>query len=147
MAVKIPITVEGNLGADPEFGTKDDRAYAPLLIVENDRRLNEQTNEWEDVGEPVFHNAVVFGRQAENVSRSLQKGDGVLVTGDLHFKPYETDGQRRQSTQIIATAVGPSLRHATAQVQRGPKAPSPDASATGPVATAETSWPVAHVAP
>lgn len=147
MAVKVPITVEGNLGADPEFGTKDDRAYARLVIVENDRRRNEQTDQWESVGAPVFHNAVVFGRQAENVARSLQEGDRVIVTGDLHFKPYEKDGQRRQSVQIIATAVGPSLRYGSAQVDRAPKTTGPEVVSTGPVATTEASWPVAHIAP
>lgn len=135
MAVKAPITVEGNLGADLESGTtQDGRAYARLLVVENDRRFNEETNKFEDVGEPIFHNAVVFGEQAENARESLIKGDGVLVHGDLHFQSYEKDGQRRQGTQIVAKVVGPSLRFTTVSVDRNPKAPSPEADATGPVA-------------
>jgi single-strand DNA-binding protein len=148
MAVKVPITVRGNLGADPEPGvTSDGRSYAKLMVMENDRQLNTDTNEWEDVGEPVFHNAVVFGAQAENVLQSLHKGNRVVVAGDLHFQPYEKEGQRRQGTQIIATAVAPSLEFATASVQPNPKAPSPEASATGPVATPETSWAVASIQP
>lgn len=151
MAVKAPITVEGNLGKDPELGTtaKGD-PYARLLVVENDRRFNEEKREWED-GEPVFHNAVVYGQQAENVSRSLREGDRVLVSGDLHFQPYERDGQRRQGVQIVANAVAPSLRFATADVHRNPKAPAaatngPAPEATGPVFVQETpSWPTVSV--
>lgn len=147
MAVKVPITVEGNLTSDPKLGEKDGRAYAQLTVVENDRRLNEDTKEWEDVGEPIFHNTVVFGKQAENVAASLREGHRVVVTGDLHFQSYEKDGQRRQGTQIVASAVAPSLRFATVDVQRNPKAPSPETSATGPVATAEAGWAVASIQP
>lgn len=148
MAVKVPITVEGNLGSDPEVGTtQDGRTYARLTVVENDRRFNEDTKQWEDAGDPIFHNTVVFGAQAENVARSLSKGDRVVVAGDLHFQTYEKDGQRRQGTQIVASAVAPSLKFTTVDVHRDPKAPSPEASATGPVATTETPWAVASVQP
>lgn len=150
MAVKAPITVEGNLGKDPELGTtaKGD-PYARLLIVENDRHFNDEKKQWED-GERVFHNAVVYGQQAENVSRSLREGDRVLVSGDLHFQPYEQDGKRRQGVQIVANAVAPSLRFATADVHRNPKAPTPDAAApapeaTGPVVIPEASWPTVAI--
>lgn len=152
MAVKVPITVEGNLGRDPELGVKDGRAYARLLVIENDRRFNEETRAWEDAGEPVMHNAVVFGQQAENVKASLQEGDPVVVSGDLHFQVYSKDGQRRQGTQIVASTVAPSLRYATVDVHRNPKAPehaaptvaaAPDA--TGPVAVPQTGWPTVTV--
>ncbi|MFB8191367.1 single-stranded DNA-binding protein [Microbacterium sp. NPDC055988] len=155
MAVKVPITVEGNLGKDPELGEKDGRPYARLLVVENDRRFNDQTKEWEDVGEPIFHNTVVFGRLAENVKASLREGNAVVVSGDLHFTSYEKDGQRRQGTQIVASTVAPSLKFATAQVQPNAKAQkpalsaeawsTPAAEATGPVAVPDAGWEVANI--
>ncbi|MGO2520941.1 MAG: hypothetical protein ACTH8F_12520, partial [Microbacterium sp.] len=71
----------------------------------------------------------------------------VVVAGDLHFQSYEKEGQRRQGTQIVASAVAPSLKFATVDVHRSPKAPSPEASATGPVAMPEASWAVANIQP
>lgn len=155
MAVKVPITVEGNLGKDPELGEKDGRPYARLLVIENDRRFNDETKEWEDVGDPILHNTVVFGQQAENVKASLHSGDRVLVAGDLLFQTYERDGQRRQGTQIVASVVAPSLKYATAEVHANGKAPqrelstepraTPSTAATGPVAVPDAGWATASI--
>jgi single-strand DNA-binding protein len=157
MSVKVPITVEGNLGADPKYGEKDGRPYAQLLVIQNDRRLNDETKEWEDAGPPIFHNAVVFGQQAKHVAESLKSGMGVIVTGDLRFRSFEVEGKRRQGTEIEASAVGPSLKFATAVVHTASRGPAPEvsqepwvtpstsAAATGPVAVAETGWPTTAV--
>ena len=104
----------------------------------NERRLNEETNEWEN-GEPVFHRVVVFNRLAHNIAASVHKGDTVLVNGDLRFNNYtDQDGNAREGREIVASSVGPSLRFATATVvSNSPKVNSPAASATGPVATPE----------
>lgn len=145
MTVKHPITVEGNLTTNPEHGQTDDgKAWARFTVAVNDRGFNEEAGEWEDRGEPVFHQVAVFGKQAANVKASLQKGDPVVATGDLQFRVWKDDeGNRRQNTQVVAHAVGPSLRYVKAEVARGPKAPSPEAEATGPVAQPE---PTAHAA-
>ena len=89
----------------------------------------------------------MFGRQAENVRDSLTKGDTVLVGGTLQFRHWEDDaGTKREGTEIVADAVGPSLRYRAATVNRpAPKADGPDASsATGPVAT--RTWQTAPIA-
>ncbi|MGL3150215.1 single-stranded DNA-binding protein [Microbacterium sp. A82] len=95
----------------------------------------------------MSHNEAVFGKLAKNVAASLKEGNRVIVSGDLHFQAYVKDGQRRQGTQIVADAVAPSLKFARVDVPRNPKAPSPEASATGPVAMNETPWQVATIAP
>ena len=136
MAIKHPITVEGNLTDDPEVGQTDEgRDWARFRVAVNERRFNDETNEWEDTGTTIFHQVSVFGQQSRNVVASLKKGDNAIVDGDLHFRVFEDDeGRRRQSTQIVARSVGPSLRWTTAEVQRAPKSPSPDVAATGPIA-------------
>lgn len=137
MATKIPITIEGNLTSDPDYGVAENGTkYARFSVATNDRRLNDESGEWEDAGEPKFHRTSVFGRQAENVRDSLRKGDGVLLTGELQFTHWKdtNSGEDREGTQIIADAVGPSLRRKSATVNRSsnPKVDGPDASATGP---------------
>lgn len=137
MTTRIPVTIEGNLTADPERGTSDNQVeYARFSVAVNDRRLNEDTNRWEDAG-TVFHRVVVFGEQARHVADSVRKGDQVLVAGDLRFGTFtDKDDKVRESRDIIADTVAASLRFATARIERTPKASGPDASwnAEGPVA-------------
>jgi single-strand DNA-binding protein len=138
MSTKIPVTIEGNLTADPEHDTSGTGVeYARFSIAVNDRRLNEQTKIWEDAG-TVFHRVVVFNDQARNVVDSLRKGDSVLVAGDLRFGTFtDKDENVRESRDIVADTVGASLRFATVSVDRAPKANGPDAYAEGPVAAPE----------
>jgi single-strand DNA-binding protein len=138
MSTRIPLTIKGNLTADPEFGTSDDGTeYARFSVAVNDRRLNEQTGEWED-GDTVFHRVVAFNEQARHVTDSLHKGNQVLVNGDLRFRNYtDKDGNAREGRDIIADTVAASLQFANVTIERSPKASGPDAYAEGPVAAPE----------
>jgi single-strand DNA-binding protein len=138
MTTRIPVTIEGNLTGDPEHGAGESgNEYARFTVAVNDRRHNESTNRWEDVG-TVFHRVVVFNQQSRNVATSLRKGDSVIVAGDLRFGTYtdKETGSTRETRDIVADNIGASLKFATVQVDRAPKAsgPAADRSATGPVA-------------
>ena len=137
MTTKIPVTIEGNLTGDPEHGASESgNEYARFTVAVNDRRLNETTNRWEDAG-TVYHRVVVFSQQSRNVANSLRKGDAVLVAGDLRFGTYtdKESGQTRETRDIVADNVGASLKFASVNVERAPKANSPEAHASGPIAT------------
>lgn len=138
MTTRIPVTLEGNLTGDPEYGASEaGNEYARFTIAVNDRRLNETTNRWEDAG-TVFHRVVVFNQQSRHVANSLHKGDTVVVAGELRFGTYidKESGTTRETRDVIADNVGASLKFANVAVDRSPKAsgPAADASATGPVA-------------
>ncbi|MFF2486244.1 single-stranded DNA-binding protein [Microbacterium sp. NPDC058062] len=136
MTTRIPVTIEGNLTSDPEHGNAEfGNEYARFTVAINDRRLNETTNRWEDVG-TVFHRVVVFNQQARHVADSLRKGDNVIVAGDLRFGTYvdKETGQSRETRDIVADNVGASLKFADVIVDRSPKANGPAADASGPVA-------------
>lgn len=137
MTTKIPVTIEGNLTGDPEHGTGESgNEYARFTVAVNDRRLNETTNRWEDAG-TVYHRVVVFSQQSRHVADSLRKGDAVLVAGDLRFGTYTdtASGQTRETRDIVADNVGASLKFASVNVERTPKANGPEADTSGPVAT------------
>lgn len=142
MTTKIPVTIEGNLTGDPEFGTGESgNEYARFTVAVNDRRLNRETNLWEDSG-TVFHRVVAFDRQAKHVADSLRKGDSVLVAGELRFGTYidKESGTSRETRDVVADNVGASLKFANVDVERVPKASGPAASyASGPVATGVSS--------
>jgi single-strand DNA-binding protein len=141
MTTRIPVTIEGNLTGDPEHGGSDNgNEYARFSVAVNDRRLNQSTGLWEDAG-TVFHRVVVFNQQAQHVAESLRKGDPVVVAGELRFGTFvdKETGLTRETRDIVAENVGASLKFANVNVERAPKASSPEAHASGPVATPASS--------
>ena len=127
MGTKIPISITGNLVADPELTISEGGvAHAKLRVAVN-QRIQGSDGTWRD-GEPVFHNVSAFRALAENVTHSLKKGDAVNVAGELEFRAYDKDGERREARRIIAETIGPDLRFGTAVYQRSSHpAPRPDA--------------------
>ena len=124
------VTVVGNVTRDPELRfTASGQAKANFGIAVNRRWQNRQTQEWEEA--TSFFNVVCWREMAENTSESLQKGARVIVTGRLEQRSYETpEGEKRSVVEVVADEIGPSLRWATAQVQksdrRGPGAQGGD---------------------
>jgi single-strand DNA-binding protein len=121
MAGETPITLIGNLTADPELRfTPSGAAVANFTVASTPRTFDRQTNEWRD-GDAMFLNCAVWRQAAENVAESLQKGMRVIVQGRLKSRSYETrEGERRTVFEIDVDEIGPALRYATAKVSRNP---------------------------
>jgi single-strand DNA-binding protein len=115
----VTITVIGNLTDDPELRfTPSGAAVARFRVASTPRFLDRQTNEWKD-GEPLFLQCQVWRQAAENVAESLHRGARVIVTGRLRQRTYETrEGEKRTVFELEVDEVGPSLRYATAKVQK-----------------------------
>jgi single-strand DNA-binding protein len=115
----VTITVVGNLTDDPELRfTPSGAAVAKFRIASTPRFLDKQTNEWKD-GEPLFLSCNVWRQAAEHVAESLQRGARVIVTGRLRQRSYETrEGEKRTVMELEVDEIGPSLRYATAKVQK-----------------------------
>ena len=113
------ITLVGNLVDDPELRfTPSGAAVAKFRIASTPRFLDKQTNEWKD-GESLFLTCNVWRQAAENVAESLQRGMRVIVQGRLKQRSYETkEGEKRTVYEIEVDEVGPSLRSATAKVNK-----------------------------
>jgi single-strand DNA-binding protein len=80
--------------------------------------MDRQTNEWKD-GDSLFLTCNVWRQAAENVAESLQRGMRVIVTGRLKQRNYETkEGEKRTVFEVEVDDVGPSLRNASAKVNR-----------------------------
>lgn len=134
------VTIIGNVTRDPELRfTASGQANTTFGVAVNRRWQNRQTNEWEE--QVSYFNVVLWRELAENSAESLSKGTRVIVTGRIEQRSYETqDGDKRNVVEIIADEVGPSLRWATAQVQRSERrgaeagdapAPRPSGGAAG----------------
>ena len=111
-------TVVGNLTRDPELRyTNSGMQVTSFGLAVNYRRQNRQTGEWDE--ETSFIDVTCFGGLAENVAESLTKGSRALVTGRLQVRTYDRrDGGQGTAVEVIADEIGPSLRWATAQVER-----------------------------
>ena len=119
MAGETVITVVGNLTADPELRfTAAGIAVANFTVASTPRTFNRSSGEWED-GQPLFLRCGLWRQPAENVAESLTKGARVIVTGRLRQRSFETkEGEKRTVVELEVDEVGPSLRYATATVNR-----------------------------
>jgi single-strand DNA-binding protein len=113
------ITVVGNLTADPELRfTPSGAAVASFTVASTPRTFDRQTNEWKD-GEALFLRCSIWRQAAENVAESLQRGTRVVVSGRLKQRSFETrEGEKRTVIEMDVDEIGPSLRYATAKVNK-----------------------------
>jgi len=119
MAGETVITVVGNLTADPELRfTPSGAAVASFTVASTPRSFDKNSNEWKD-GDALFLRCSIWRQAAENVAESLQRGMRVVVTGRLKQRSFETrEGEKRTVIELDVDEVGPSLRYATAKVNR-----------------------------
>jgi len=113
------VTLVGNLTDDPELRfTAQGAAVANFRIAVSKRIRDPQTNEWKD-GDTSFFRVNVWRQLAENVAESLARGTRVIVTGTLKMRQWETqEGEKRSVVEVEATEVGPSLKWATAKMEK-----------------------------
>ena len=119
MAGDTIITVVGNLTADPELRfTPSGAAVANFTVASTPRIFDRQTNEWKD-GDALFMRCSIWREAAENVAESLTRGSRVIVQGRLKQRSYETrEGEKRTVVELEVDEIGPSLRYATANVNK-----------------------------
>lgn len=119
MAGETTLTIVGNITSDPELRfTPSGAAVANFTVASTPRTFDKQSQEWKD-GDTLFLRCNVWRDAAEHVAESLTRGTRVIVTGRLGQRNWEDkDGQKRTSYELAVEEVGPSLKYATAKVER-----------------------------
>jgi single-strand DNA-binding protein len=119
MAGDTTITVVGNLTADPELRfTPSGAAVASFTVASTPRTFDKASGEWKD-GEALFMRCNIWRQAAENVAESLTRGARVIVSGRLKQRSYDTrEGEKRTVIELEVDEVGPSLKYATAKVNK-----------------------------
>ena len=119
MAGETVITIIGNLTADPELRTTSAGAQvASFTIASTPRSWNRSTNQFED-GQALFMRCSAWRDLATHCAQSLAKGMRVIAQGRLQQRSYQAnDGSNRTVIELQVDEIGPSLRYATAQVQK-----------------------------
>lgn len=101
-----PVTLRGNLVADPEVKPVGNSTNATFRIAVEHRF--QKDGEWEST--TSFLQVVCWRWVAEDVARVLEKGSKVVVTGRLTQRSYETtEGDKRYVVEVVADDVALSL--------------------------------------
>ena len=113
------ITLVGNLTRDPELRfTPTGRGVASFGIAVG--RRYQVNGEWKE--DTSYFNITAWGQLGENASATLSKGMRCVVSGRLEQREYTNrEGEKRTAIEVVADEIGPSLKWATAQVERNPR--------------------------
>lgn len=119
MAGETVITIVGNLTRDPEVrNTQNGGTVVNFSIASSMRTYDRQSNQWKDGG-TLFMNCSAWGEIANHIAASLTKGMRVIAQGRLQQRSYQAqDGSNRTVVELQVDEIGPSLKYATAQVQK-----------------------------
>jgi len=118
MASDNGVTLVGNITDDPELRFTPSGAPVANFTVAVNRRFRNAEGQWEDKLEGFFK-CNCWRDLAENVAESLTKGARVVVVGRLQQRSWEdNEGKRRSVVEVQVDEVGPSLRWASASVQK-----------------------------
>lgn len=133
------VMITGNLTRDAELRTTPSgTSVLNMGVAVNDRRRNNQTNEWEDYAN--FIDCTMFGRRAEALAQYLTKGTKVAIEGRLHYSSWEdrNTGQKRSKVDVTVDEVefmssrnsggnGSASYDAPQRSQQMPEPPAPSA--------------------
>jgi single-strand DNA-binding protein len=93
------VILSGNLTRDPDVKyTQSGTAVATFSIAVNDGYGDNQKT--------YYPNIVVWGKTAETVGKNLTKGSKVGVVGKLTSRSYESNGQKKYITEVVADMYG-----------------------------------------
>ena len=144
MASDNTVTLVGNITDDPELRFTPSGAAVANFTVAVNRRFK-QGDQWEDRLDGFFR-CSCWRDMAENAAESLQKGTRVVVVGRLSQRSWEdAEGNKRSAVEVQVDEVAPSLKWATASVQKsqrsGGRAPAQADSGGGAGGGADWSTP------
>lgn len=140
------VTVVGNLTQDPELRFTASGVAMVNISVADNRSYKDRNDQWQE--ETSYFRGTCWRDLAENVAESLTQGSRVIITGRLKQRSWETnEGEKRTVVEIDIQEIGPSLRWATANVTKTPRASGGDSGGGNSYGGGGGSAPAAPVAP
>ena len=131
MASDNTVTLVGNLTDDPEMRYTPSGQQVTNFTVAVNRRIRNQDGNWDDRLDGFFR-CNCWRDMAEHVAESLTKGARVVVVGRLQQRSWEDgEGNKRSAFEVQVDEVGPSLRWATARVEKSQRSSSGGSSDSG----------------
>lgn len=98
------VCILGNLTREPELrSTSSGTAVLNFGVAVNERRFNQQSQQWEDYAH--FVDCVLFGKRAESLQRYMHRGDRVGIDGKLRYSSWESNGQKHSKLEVVVDDV------------------------------------------
>lgn len=91
----------GNLGNDPESKSTASGTAVCNFSVATGEVWKDQQGQLQERTE--WHRVTAFGKLAEICGKYLRKGSKVYIEGSLRTSSYEKNGEKRYSTDIVAS--------------------------------------------
>ncbi|NIY66558.1 single-stranded DNA-binding protein [Streptomyces malaysiensis] len=112
-----PITIIGNLTADPELKFTDNgSALAKFTVASTPRTFDKDSGQWRD-GTSTFFRCAAWRSLAEHVAESLTKGSRVVISGRIRQHNWQTpEGENRSMLAVEVDDIGASLRFTTVDI-------------------------------
>ena len=126
MANDTTLTIIGALTGDPELRyTPSGVPVANFTVASNPRVFHQLTGQWRD-GDPLFLRCQLWREPAENIAECLTKGTRIIATGRLQQRSYQDrHGEQRTVIELLVDEIGPSLKWATAKVDKRTRSNTP----------------------
>lgn len=132
------ITVTGLVGTEPRnLTTNGGLDITSFRLVSHSRYFDRAKGSWED-GNANWFTVTGFRNLAINSSRSLKKGDHVVVQGRLRLRQWESGEKNGTSVEIEADAIGHDLSWCITSAERSRPITSAGDTKTG--GGVETQW-------
>lgn len=95
------VILMGNVGKDPEFKVvgQNGNPMAKFSLATTKTWKNKDGEKQEKT---QWHNITVWGKRAETIQKYVKKGSKLLVRGEIEYREYEKDGQKKYFTEILA---------------------------------------------
>lgn len=122
----IYITLSGNVAAEPrQYRFDDGMCVTSLRLATTPRVFDRASQTWRD-GETSFYAVRCYRALADNVARSVRRGQPIVVHGKLRIRSYEREGDRRFTAEVEAVSIGHDLRRGVTTFQKPQRvAPAP----------------------
>lgn len=85
------IVLMGNLTAQPELRKTQTGKSVCSFTVAVKRKMQEETD---------FHKCLAWGKTGEAIAKYMDKGNKILVEGELHHRKYEANGETKYITEV-----------------------------------------------
>lgn len=124
---KASITIEGFVANDLEMKDVNGHRVVKVSVPHTPRKLNKQTNQWEDAGETAWFSASFWDEQADAILGAVAKRQLVTVTGQPTPRGYQKqDGTIAVDTELKFATLGVIPRADTSRQvsQSAPAAPT-----------------------
>ncbi len=123
------VTLQGNVGGDVTLRQAGEQLVANFRIACTPRRFQRKSGEWAD-GETQWYSVSAWRQLGEHCSRSLRRGDPVVVQGRLTQRSYVNKNHVEVvALEVEALLVGHDLSKGVSAFTRRPSQPAREEAA------------------